>query len=141
MRKSPPMFFHSGQSERAARPAPSAKRAKCFLSQTSPLGFYALDLASKHGQRRQTTHLKHWIKPSGLIPRASYHNPGEQADPLPTVGVGDHVTVADGEKRDGDEPHGTQEVTGHVLLVVVPAKESKKTSVNTGVAASPRPPL
>lgn len=33
-----------------------------------------------------------------------------------------HVPVADGQECDGDEPHGTQEVTRDILLVVVPAK-------------------
>lgn len=41
----------------------------------------------------------------------------------------DHVTIANGEESDGDEPHGTQEVAGHILLVVVPAKETR-TSVS-----------
>lgn len=58
-----------------------------------------------------------------------YHDASEQADSLPTVGVWDHVTVADGEEGDGDEPHGTQEVAGYILLVMVPAKETQ-TSVS-----------
>ena len=48
------------------------------------------------------------------------HDAGQQAHPLAAVRVGDHVSVADGQERDGDEPHGTQEVTGDVLGVVVP---------------------
>lgn len=53
-----------------------------------------------------------------------YHDASEQADSLPTVGVWDHVPIADGEEGDGDEPHSTQEVAGYILLVVVPAKET-----------------
>lgn len=52
-----------------------------------------------------------------------YHDAGEQAHALPAVGVGHHVTVANGEEGDGDEPHGPQEVAGHFLLVVVPEGE------------------
>ena len=53
---------------------------------------------------------------------SAYHDAGEQTDPLPAVGVRHHVPVADGEEGDGDEPHGPQEVAGHLLLVVVPAR-------------------
>lgn len=66
-------------------------------------------------------------------PRAgpgTHHDAREQADALPTVGVGHHVPVADGQERDGDEPHGTQEVACHVLLVMVPA--DGKTGVGWG---------
>lgn len=52
-----------------------------------------------------------------------YHDAGEQAHALPAVGVGHHVTVADGQEGDGDEPHGPQEVAGHFLLVVIPEGE------------------
>ena len=48
------------------------------------------------------------------------HDASEQTHPLAAVGVGDHVSVADRQERDGDEPHGTQEVTGDVLGIVVP---------------------
>lgn len=58
-----------------------------------------------------------------------YHDASEQADSLPTVGVWDHVTIANGEEGDGDEPHGTQEVAGYILLVMVPTKETQ-TSVS-----------
>ena len=34
------------------------------------------------------------------------HDAGQQAHPLAAVRVGDHVSVADGEERDGDQPHG-----------------------------------
>lgn len=51
-----------------------------------------------------------------------YHDASEQAHALPTVGVGHHVAVADGEEGDGNQPHGPQEVAGHFLLVVVPGE-------------------
>lgn len=59
-----------------------------------------------------------------------YHDAGEQADPLPAVGVRDHVAVANGEEGDGDEPHGSQEVAGYVLLVVVSAKETRASATD-----------
>lgn len=52
----------------------------------------------------------------------THHDAGEQTDALPTVRVGHHVPVPDGQECDGDEPHGAQEVTGDVLLVMVPAE-------------------
>lgn len=61
-----------------------------------------------------------------------YHDASEQADSLPTVGVWDHVTIADGEESDGDEPHGTQEVAGYILLVMVPAKETRTSVLQQG---------
>lgn len=58
-----------------------------------------------------------------------YHDPREQADPFPTVGVGHHIAVADGQESDGNQPHGAQETAGHVLLVVVPAEETQVAGV------------
>lgn len=54
----------------------------------------------------------------------SHHDSCQQADPLPTVGVRDHVAVADGQEGDGDQPHRPQERTGHLLGIVVPATKN-----------------
>lgn len=61
----------------------------------------------------------------GPARRGAYHDAGEEADPLPAVGVRHHVAIPDGEEGDGDEPHGPQEVAGYVLLVVVPVRETR----------------
>lgn len=51
------------------------------------------------------------------------HDACEQTDSFATVGVRYHVSIADGEESDGDKPHGSQEVTGHVLCIMVPEKK------------------
>ena len=50
----------------------------------------------------------------------THHDASEQTPALPTVGVWHHVSIADGQEGDGDEPHGAQKVAGHFLLVMVP---------------------
>lgn len=50
----------------------------------------------------------------------SHHDAGQEANSLPTVRVWDHVPVSDGEEGDRDQPHGSQEVAGYVLVVVIP---------------------
>lgn len=52
----------------------------------------------------------------------THHDASEKADTFPTVRVGHHIPVTNGKECDGDKPHGTQKVTGYILLVVVPAK-------------------
>lgn len=52
--------------------------------------------------------------------RRPHHDPREQTHAFATVRVRHHVAVADGEEGDGDEPHGAQKVTGHLLFVVIP---------------------
>ena len=72
-----------------------------------------------------------------------YHDASEQAHALPAVGVGHHVAVADGEEGDGDEPHGSQEVAGHFLLVVIPGgwgEPGRAQSIHTGPSAFITPP-
>ncbi len=54
-----------------------------------------------------------------------YHNSCEQTHSLATVGVRHHVSVSNGEEGDGDEPHCTQKITGHILSVMVPERERK----------------
>lgn len=61
-----------------------------------------------------------------------HHDPCEQAHAFATVGVRDHVPVADGQEGDGDQPHGPQEVAGHLLLVVVPAGTQEGRSAGAG---------
>lgn len=58
----------------------------------------------------------------GMGRGGTHHDASEKTDTFPTVRVGHHVPIADGQERDGDEPHGAQKVTGHILLVMVPAK-------------------
>lgn len=65
-----------------------------------------------------------------------YHDASEQTDTLPAVGVWDHVAIADGEEGDGDEPHGTQEVAGYVLLVMVPAKGTWASVLGQGMGST-----
>lgn len=57
----------------------------------------------------------------------SHHDAGQEANSLPTVRVWDHVPVSDGEEGDRDQPHGSQEVAGYVLVVVIPANTFLKT--------------
>lgn len=64
-----------------------------------------------------------------------YHDASEQAHTLPAVGVGHHVTVANGEEGDGDKPHGSQEVAGHFLLIVVPGESREGWSAHIGPSA------
>lgn len=56
----------------------------------------------------------------------THHDAGEQTHALPAVGVRHHVSVADGQEGDGDKPHGSQEVAGHFLLVMVPGVEDRQ---------------
>lgn len=56
----------------------------------------------------------------GADERETHHDPCEQTHAFPTVRVRHHVPVADGEEGDRNEPHGSQEVTGHFLFVVIP---------------------
>lgn len=58
----------------------------------------------------------------GRAEAGTHHDAGEEAHAFPTVCVGHHVPITNGKECDGDEPHGTQEVTSYVLLVMVPAK-------------------
>lgn len=48
------------------------------------------------------------------------HDSCEQTDSFATVGVRNHVSIADGQESDGDKPHGSQEVTGHILGIMIP---------------------
>lgn len=48
------------------------------------------------------------------------HDSCEQTDSFATVGVRNHVSIADGQESDGDKPHGSQKVTGHVLGIMIP---------------------
>ena len=52
----------------------------------------------------------------------SHHNSCQQTNSLPAVGVRDHVTIADGQEGDRDQPHCPVERTGHLLGVVVPVQ-------------------
>ena len=56
-----------------------------------------------------------WVKKRG-----THHNPCKQTHAFPTVRVWYHVPVANGEEGNRDEPHGSQEVTGHFLFVMIP---------------------
>lgn len=52
----------------------------------------------------------------------SHHDSCQQANPLATVGVRDHVAVADGQKGDGYQPHCSKEGTGHLLCIMIPVE-------------------
>lgn len=54
------------------------------------------------------------------------HDSREQTHSFTTVGVRDHVSIADGQEGDGDKPHGSQEVTGHILSIVVPGERDRE---------------
>lgn len=54
-----------------------------------------------------------------------YHNAGQKTHPLATVGMRHHVSIANGEEGDGNEPHGSQEIAGHVLSIMVPARRER----------------
>lgn len=58
-----------------------------------------------------------------------YHNASQKTHALATVGMRHHVSIADGEEGDGDEPHGSQEIAGHVLSVMVPEREKDRRTV------------
>lgn len=51
------------------------------------------------------------------------HDACEQTDSFATVGVRNHVSVANGQEGDGDKPHGAQKVTGHVLGIMIPKRK------------------
>lgn len=61
-----------------------------------------------------------------------YHNSCEQTHSPATVGVRHHVSISNGEEGDGDEPHCTQKITGHILSIMVPEREKKETEVQLG---------
>lgn len=73
----------------------------------------------------------------GMRGPGPYHDASEQAHALPAVSVGHHVTVADGEEGDGDKPHGSQKVTGHFLLVMVPGGSQGGPGQSTRTPLSP----
>lgn len=52
-----------------------------------------------------------------------YHNASQKTHSLATVGMRHHVSIANGEEGDGNEPHGSQEIAGHVLSVMVPERQ------------------
>ena len=52
------------------------------------------------------------------------HDSRQQTHSFATVRVRHHVAVANGQEGDGDKPHGSQEITGHILGVVVPERHS-----------------
>lgn len=52
----------------------------------------------------------------------SYHDSCQQANPFPTVGMRDHVAIADGQEGDGDQPHCSKEGTGHLLCIMIPVE-------------------
>lgn len=100
-------FFATTATTRAVQPAPcrstSTRRHKNNTSLSLP------PAAGSHSLR-------------------SHHDASQEANSLPAVRVWDHVPVSDGEEGDGDQPHGSQEVAGYVLVVVIPAN----TFLNTG---------
>lgn len=56
-----------------------------------------------------------WVTKKG-----THHYPCKQTHAFPTVRVWYHVPVANREEGNRDEPHGSQEVTGHFLFVMIP---------------------
>lgn len=52
--------------------------------------------------------------------KETHHNPCKQTHAFPTVRVWYHVPVANREEGNRNEPHGSQEVTGHFLFVMIP---------------------
>lgn len=66
----------------------------------------------------------------------SYHDSCKQAHPLATVGVRDHVAVANGQEGDGDQPHCSKKGTGHLLCIMIPGE--KTNLVVTAGDASPK---
>lgn len=52
----------------------------------------------------------------------TYHDACQKTNPFPTVGVGDHVAVANGQESDRDQPHRPEEGAGDLLCVVIPAE-------------------
>lgn len=53
------------------------------------------------------------------IERLSHHNPRQEADAAAAVGVGHHVSVADGQEGDGDHPQGLHVVAAQIPVVVM----------------------
>lgn len=80
--------------------------------------------------------------PTGTPAQHTHHDSSEQTHALPAVCVGHHVTIANGQERDGDEPHGSQEIARDILLVVVPAKQQRKPLLYLGsvMGETPGPP-
>lgn len=57
----------------------------------------------------------------------TYHDPCKKTHAFPTVRVWYHVTVANRKEGNGNKPHGSQEVTGYFLFVMIPATIKKST--------------
>lgn len=53
------------------------------------------------------------------IERLSHHNPREEADAAAAVGVGHHVSIADGQEGDGDHPQGLHVIAAQIPVVVM----------------------
>jgi hypothetical protein len=50
---------------------------------------------------------------------STHHDASRDGDTASAVRVGHNVAVADAQKRDGNQPHGVEQIG--VLLVVIPA--------------------
>ena len=55
---------------------------------------------------------------------STHHDAGRDSDTSTAIRVGHDVTVADAQKRDGNQPHGVEKIG--VLLVVVPAQQQQQ---------------
>jgi hypothetical protein len=55
---------------------------------------------------------------------STHHDAGRDSDTSTAIRVGHDVTVADAQKRDGNQPHGVEKIG--VLLVVVPVQQQQQ---------------
>ncbi|PWA23828.1 hypothetical protein CCH79_00010971 [Gambusia affinis] len=60
----------------------------------------------------------------------------KHTDSFATVGVRNHVSIADGEESDRDKPHRSQEVTGHILSVMYMKDSPQLTSKSLSTATN-----
>lgn len=58
----------------------------------------------------------------------TYHYACQKTNPFPTVGVRDHVAIADGQESDRDQPHCPKEGASYLLCVMIPAEARQRKS-------------
>lgn len=59
----------------------------------------------------------------GTERKCTDHDAREQTDSFATVSMRNHVSIANRQESNRDKPHGPQEVTGHILGIMIPKKK------------------
>lgn len=102
----------------------SQQRSKLFMLPSCYWEIQQLTMTYVYGQNGVSTFLS--VHKRDGKQKDTYHNSSEQTDSFPTVCVGYHVTITNGEKSYGYQPHCSKEVACNILLIMVPEKQQTK---------------